>query len=122
MTEHMPYDEISESDEIINKTSVSSPEETPEHIPTPEEVHGVFQRLVGEGKEYEVTKSIDDEKGLYELEIKIPGELAGETTGYEYRRFPAPRAPEIHVTYYEDGDYIHGTSAARYVNGEWKIL
>ncbi len=97
-------------------------EKTPEHIPTSEEIHEVFKQLIGEGREYKVTKSIDDENGLYELEIEIPGELAGEITEYGYRRFSAPLAPEIHIAYYEHGDWVGGTSAARYVNDVWKIL
>ncbi|GEM_PF-3232394 len=112
----------SEEPVIDESLTIGHVEETPEHIPSSEEVHGVFQRLVGEGKEYKVTKSIDDENGLYELEIEIPGELAGEITEYGYRRFSAPLAPEIHIAYYEHGDWVGGTSAARYVNDVWKIL
>ncbi len=119
MSEQMGSDEEPVLDELL---VAGHTEKTSEHIPTSEEIHEVFQRLIGEGKEYKVTKSIDDENGLYELEIEIPRELAGEITEYGYRRFSAPLAPEIHIAYYEHGDWVGGTSAARYVNGAWKIL
>ncbi len=119
MSEQMGNNDEPVFDELI---TIGDTEKTPEHIPIPEEIHEVFQRLIGEGREYKVTKLINDEKGLYELEIEIPGEQTGEITEYGYRRFPAPLAPEIHVAYYEHGDWVGGTSAARYVDGVWKIL
>ncbi len=93
-----------------------------EHVPTPEEVHSLFKQLT-KGREYEVTKNRNDAKGLYELEIEVRGETPGETTEYEYRReFVTSKNPEIHVVYYKDDEYIHGTSAARCIKGKWKLL
>lgn len=93
-----------------------------EHNPTSEEVHQVFRLLIRDNRAYTTTKDVNDENGLYELEITTSGESVGETTEYEYRRFNSPQVPEIHVVYYENGMPVSGTSAARYINGEWKIL
>jgi hypothetical protein len=104
-----------------------TPEEfnSPEHIPGPEEVHAVFKELAG--KEYRETRKREDEKGLYLLEVEVLGESEGEVTEYAYMRkgrYPEGQISdtEIHLTYYKDGYPIGGTSAARYVDGQWKIL
>jgi len=101
------------------------PEIEPEHIPTSEEVHSVFQELIE--KQYREVRKREDEKGLYLLEVVIPGESEGEETGYEYMRKGrykegASLSTEIHVVYYENGNAVGGTSAARYVDGKWIIL
>lgn len=94
-----------------------------EHSLTFEEVLSAFEQVIGLGKIYLITKTLDDDKGLYELEIGIAGDVEGEKTEYEYRRkFGVSQIPEIHVAYYEDGDPVGGTSVARYIDGEWKIL
>lgn len=104
-----------------------TPEEfnNPEHIPSPEEIHSVFRELAR--KEYKETRTREDEKGLYLLEVEVAGETDGEVTEYAYMRkgrYPEGQisATEIHVTYYKDGEPISGTSAARYIDGQWKIL
>ncbi len=96
-----------------------------EHIPTPEEVHSVFSELIG--KKYSEKRKLEDEEGLYILEVVALGDSEGEVNEYAYMRkgrYPegAITATEIHVTYYVDGVPISGTSAARYVEGKWKIL
>ncbi len=110
---------------------VVSPEVTSEYVPTPEEVHVIFGALIETGKNTllvakdavpKETKRVVDEKGLYELEIQLPGVLESEMTEYAYRRFPAPKAPEIHVAYYEDDMPVGGTNVARYTDGAWKFL
>ncbi len=58
-------------------------EEGPEHIPTPEEVPAVFKELVGE-TEFEETRKLEDEQGLYLWDIKIFTEDG--YTEYSYRR------------------------------------
>lgn len=101
-------------------------EQESEHIPTPEEVRSVLQELIG--KEYREVRRIDDEKGLYLLEVEVPGESKDETIEFAYMRKGryegnnAITETEIHVTYFENGVPISGTSAARYVEGRWKIL
>lgn len=112
-----------------------------EHIPTPEEVHAVMGALMNVGRrsglvredgEATETKKTVDDKGLYELEIEVPGVEEHEKVAYQYRRFSIPDRtdmlvvppglPEIHVAYFEHGEDVGGTSAARYVDGEWKLL
>lgn len=93
-----------------------------EHIPTSEEIHQVFRLLIKDNRAYTQTKEVNDGNGLYELEITTSGELPGEITEYQYRRFNFLQVPEIHVAYYVNGSPISGTSAARYINGDWKIL
>lgn len=126
---------------IYTTTDAGALEKAPEHIPTPEEVHAVFGALMNIGKRDKlvkedgqptVLKQTMDDKGLYTLEIEVPGVEEGEKVGYEYRRFaipdrtdmlvPPPGLPEIHTFYYTDGDCMGGDTAARYVNGEWKPL
>lgn len=96
-----------------------------EHIPTSEEIHSVFQELIG--KKYKEVRKLEDEQGLYLLEIVIPGEKEDEETRYEYMRKGrykegASLSTEIHVVYYENGNAVGGTSAARYIDGKWVIL
>jgi hypothetical protein len=103
-----------------------NPEEDSEHIPTPEEVHAVFRELAGE-KEYKETRKLEDEKGVYVLEIEVPGDDEGQVIEYAYMRKGSYgnmgiTATEIHVTYYEDGRPISGTSAAKFENGNWRIV
>ncbi len=102
-------------------------EMNPEHIPSAEEVHSVFRELIGQGREYKETKKREDEKGLYLLDVEVPGEGAGETIGYDYLRkgrYPERESSttEIHVTYYENGVPVGGTSAAVFKDGKWKIF
>jgi len=96
-----------------------------EYIPTPEEVHSILKELIG--KEYKEVRKLEDEQGLYILEVVIPGEKEGEETGYEYMRKGRYKEGqsstiEIHVVYYENSIPVGGTSAARYVDGKWIIL
>lgn len=100
-------------------------ENEPEHIPTPEEVHSVFRELIG--KEYSEKRKLEDEKGLYILEVEALGDSEGAVNEYAYMRkghYPEGgiTVSEIHVTFYVNGVPISGTSAARYVQGQWKIL
>lgn len=121
MSETMRYDD---EEPVTPTTAANSTNIIAERAPTPEEVQGVFQRLLGEsGKEFRVSKTVMDERGLYELEIETPGAKEGEITEYAYRRdFGKKFGPEIHTTYYKDGMPVHGTSTAKYVNGQWEFL
>lgn len=96
-----------------------------EQIPTPEEINSVFTELIH--KEFTETRKCQDEKGLYLLEVTIPGESEGEIIEYAYMRkgrYPEGQSSEneIHVTYYKNGFPVSGTSAARLINGKWEIL
>jgi hypothetical protein len=109
----------------MNKDAADRFERRSERIPTAEEVRGILRRMIG--KEYAETKKLEDDKGLYRLDVKVPGEKENEIVEYEYVRkahneVVGSTAIEIFVTYYKDGEPISGTSAARYVNGKWEIL
>ncbi len=105
-----------------------NPEQNREYIPTPEEVQDLIREL--SGKESKETKRIDDEKGLLVLEVEVAGESVGQVIEYAYQRNlrylngaqTNYDISEIHKTTYEDGMPVSGTSVARVVNGEWKIL
>lgn len=78
-------------------------------------------------KEYKEIRKREDEKGVYLLEITVPGDSEDEIIEYAYMRkgqYPEGEssATEIHVTYYDGGRPISGTSAARCIDGNWKIL
>ena len=93
--------------------------------PTPEQVLSVFKELAPEG--FKETRRREDEKGLYLLEIEAPGKSENEYAEYAYMRkgrYPegSITATEIHVTFYEDGMPVSGTTAAKYENGTWRIL
>jgi hypothetical protein len=111
-------EEESKPKEISEEQPVESLEKKPEHIPTLEEVSSVFRELIG---------NFEDEQGIYLYEVKIPGDLPGEEIGYEYMRKGrygegSSLSTEIHIVYYENGNAVGGTSAARYVDGKWIIL
>jgi len=97
-----------------------------EHIPTAEEVHAVFRGLIK--GEYKEVRKREDEQGLYLLDVVVPGETEDEKTEYGYIREGQHKeqqmimATEIYVVYYKNDIPIHGTSAARIVNGKWVIL
>lgn len=100
-------------------------EKNRDHTPTPEEVHSVFRELVG--GDYKLGRMLGDDRGLYLLEITVPGEAPGETIEYAYMRTGHYKeggiiSTEIHVTYYINGEPISGTSAARCIDGKWVIL
>lgn len=52
------------------KEATKIEKEKPEHIPTPEEVRSLFEKLVGEA-DYEEIQKLEDEHGLYLWDIKI---------------------------------------------------
>jgi len=96
-----------------------------EHIPTPEEVYAVFKELTN--KECKEIRKCEDEKGLYLLGVTIPGDLENELIEYIYMRKGHYKecqsaTTEIYVAYYINNEPISGTSAARCVDGDWKIL
>ncbi len=110
----------------MNEREPNQSEVAPEHIPTLEELHSVFGELIKD--EYTVGRVREDEKGIYLFEVTIPGELEGETIEYTFTRkvkaseIDTSAVGEINVTYYKDNFPIHGTSAARWVDGKWKIF
>ncbi|MFZ4648736.1 MAG: hypothetical protein ACOYMB_03855 [Patescibacteria group bacterium] len=100
-------------------------EKKPEHIPSLEDVQSVFNELTN--KEYKEIRRREDAEGLYFLEINVQGESEEEVIEYSYMRkgsYPECKslATEIFVTYYDGGMPISGTSAARCVDGVWKVI
>lgn len=98
-------------------------EQEPERIPTAEEVQEALREFIG--KDFEVKRTLEDEQGLYILEVETPGDAEGEVIEYAYMRkgsYPegAITATEIHVTYYVDGEAISGTSFAKFVDNKWE--
>ncbi|TSC83257.1 MAG: hypothetical protein G01um101419_87 [Parcubacteria group bacterium Gr01-1014_19] len=109
------------------KESFPNPaESSAERVPTSEEVYSVLQELTE--KEYIAVRKLEDEKGVYLLEVTVLGEEDGETVEYSYMRKGIhskkmqSSQSAIHVTYYKDGFPISGTSAARFVDGVWETL
>lgn len=103
-----------------------SVENAPESIPTSEQVAAVFEQLV-EGKEYTETRKLEDENGLYLWDIELPDKSGEGIVEYSYRRGRPTEGQlpgfRIDVTYYDaQGRPISGTSAARRIGEEWKII
>jgi hypothetical protein len=103
----------------------TTPENAKEHIPSEEEILSLFEKLV-EGKEYEITRKKEDEKGIYLFEIKLEEtDNDGTTTEYSYARtgeYPQNRSTEtaIHIAYFDsDGIPVGGHSVAKLVDGAW---
>lgn len=116
-----PSNNSQEADGTKEKDMLNSEKLRP---PNAEEVHSVFKEAIG--KEYKEVRKLEDEQGLYLLEVVVPGEVEGEVAEYNYMRkgrYPEGQtsATEIHVTYYVNGTPISGTSIARYVDGKWEI-
>jgi hypothetical protein len=100
--------------------------ENQEIIPTPEEIESVFHELIGGEKAWSETKRLEDDKGLYCLEVEIQGE-DGTVTEYGYMRKGCfgrnqSSATEITATYYQDGMPISGTTVATLIDGKWEII
>lgn len=92
-------------------------EKSIEHIPTKEEV---LLEIAKHCENPTVKRELSDEKGVYLLEVEIPGAKPGETTEYIYQRkgeFPngsKAMADVLNVTYFEDGMPVGGESVSTY--------
>lgn len=103
--------------------------EQPEHIHTKEEAFVLFEKILGEAK-FEDIRILEDEQGLYLWEIRIPQEDGGSTEysyirkgDYKERGLAGGSSPDtqINVVYFDaEGDYIHGTSVTKFLQGAWK--
>lgn len=116
----------------------TSPETQPEHIPTPEEVSSQFQKFIREqlgkefGGDYQDTQHIFDDHGfLCELEWRIPGSAKDTDPyfgiAYMRRKVKDTLVTEIHwaiIEKDENGEVTGtaGSSAVKYVNGNWTIV
>ena len=111
---------------MIEKIPNSFEEEEEEHesIPTPEEIHSVFEQLAGES-EYEEVRKLEDEQGLYLWDITVFGEDGDLEYSYmregQYTEGQASLTA-IHVTFFDsEGTPVGGHSVAKYINGKWKL-
>ena len=100
-------------------------EERSEHIPTPEEILGILKAVI-RGEFTEVGR-YEDEKGVYRLDVHVPGEAEGEIDEYIYTRsgrYPQSQSAEtdISVVHYQDGVALTGTAVAKFVDGNWQIV
>ena len=100
-------------------------EEAPEHIPSAEEVGEIFAQLLP-GEAYTEVKRVEDEQGLYRLDILIQG--ADGSTEYSYlRKGNNPmggrrRETVVNVIFYDaDGMPISGSAVAKCDNGNWTL-
>ena len=96
-----------------------------ERIPSLEDVLSIFDKLTEE--KYKEVRRLEDEKGLYLLEIVVPGDLPDEITEYAYMRKGRHKEGQIsetgiHATFYENNMPISGKEVARYVEEKWEIL
>lgn len=77
------------------------------------------------GRKFEVTRNLDDEKGLYFQEVRI--ETKEGIIEYEYmrkRQYDKIKSltSNISITFYdENGIPEGGEIVARYKNGKWKL-
>jgi|GEM_PF-1194346 len=109
---------------ITPQEDLDSPERA-EQIPTEEEVRGVFQEIIA--GPYAESRKREDGRGLYLLDVTVPGEKDGEVIEYSYMR--AGRYAEgqasntrIDKAVYQDGVPVAGEGVAELINGEWKIF
>ncbi len=112
MTEHQP----DQSD---------SQQEAYEHIPSAEEVGEIFSQLLP-GEVYTETKRLEDEQGLYRLDVAI--QSADGSAEYSYTRkgsYPGAGTSAdtvVNVIFYDsDGMPISGSSVAKCNNGNWTL-
>jgi len=104
---------------------LNRPEKGLESIPTAEEVHAIFERLI-RGARYKELRKLEDERGLLLWEIVVPGKDG--KTEYEYMRKGHHSGGQtadtaIHAVYYNrDGMPRSGHQVATYTNGEWKFI
>ncbi|MFA6272688.1 MAG: hypothetical protein WC693_06400 [Patescibacteria group bacterium] len=101
-------------------------EQAPERIPTLEEIFSVIKSLTE--KETTEVRRLEDEDGVYLLEVTVPGDTENDIEEYSYMR-KGRRAigggttmTEIHWTHYIDGFPVEGKEAARFINDEWVLL
>jgi hypothetical protein len=101
-------------------------EQAPERIPTLEEVFSIIKSLTE--KETTEVRRLEDEDGVYLLEVTVPGDTENEVEEFGYMRKGnwgskgKTTMTEIHLTYYTDGFPVGGKEVARFINDEWEIM
>lgn len=101
--------------------------ETVEVFPTIEDVESLIKLLLDKGTGFDETKKVEDEKGLYRLDIMAKGE-DGLPVEYSYRRDGSfviegeekKRVPAIDIGFFDEDEMPIGGSTVKFVNGEWE--
>lgn len=93
-----------------------------EKIHNEREVLNLFEEIIGNG-EYEILRSLEDEQGLYMLEVQTTDE-SNDIVLYQYVR--AGKHPEgssaetaIDVVYYSGDMPVGGRAIKKFKDGEW---
>jgi hypothetical protein len=108
----------------MSENNLTSFETLTEHIPTIAEVHSLI-RIFTEKESVLPDRILEDEEGLYLMEVTVAGDLEGEKIEYAYMRkghYPEGETPStsIHVTHYDEtGLPFFGIPVAEYINGSW---
>jgi hypothetical protein len=92
-----------------------------ESIPNEREVLNQIERIIGDN--FEITCSLEDEAGIYMLEVRTVDE-AGDSVQYNYirvGRYPEGSSSEtvIDVVFFSGDVPVGGHVISKYVNGEW---
>jgi hypothetical protein len=98
-------------------------EKTSEAIPNEREVLNVIEGIIGH--DFEIIRSLEDEQGLYILEVKTTDE-AGDPVQYHYVRaghYPEGGSLEtvIDVVYYMGDIPAGGHPVAKYIGNKWEV-
>lgn len=111
----------------MNEKAPGQFEKDTEHVPTPEEIHSLFEQLIGE-KKYEEIRKLEDEQGVYLWEIAIAGK-DGDRIEYAYMRKGLHNSnmsdpyTSIHVYFFDnDGVPTGGYPVVKFINGKWKLI
>lgn len=97
-----------------------------EHVPTHEEVRGVFEQLLG-GRAYSVVGEPRADSFVIEtIEDGERVEYDYATAKYDHRKESLPDTAKfsasIHKTYYDGDMPLSGECVANYVNGTWTFV
>lgn len=92
-----------------------------EKIPREREVLNIIEKIIG--NDYEVLRNLEDEKGLYLLEVQTTDE-SGDLVQYNYQREGAYKEGKsldtiIDVVFFSDGIPVGGHTVAKYKEGTW---
>ncbi len=107
----------------MNESKPNFNEIESEANPTLEEVYALIREYSSE--EFTETRKLEDEKGVYLLEIEVPGKIDGEVYEYSYMRKghydgKGITQTEVHITLYEEGVPVTGQLVSRFVDGKWE--
>lgn len=104
----------------MNET-IPTNEDGAEKFPNEREVLNLFEEIIGEN--FEIFRSLEDENGVYMLEVRATDE-SGDLVQYNYIR--AGKYPEgssletvIDVIFYSGDMPVGGHPLKKYTDGQW---